>query len=499
MATLKFYIRTAQKGFNSVSIRARFQLGRGKDFYGTTNFITPVKCWDDKKGTIKQSARFDDDFTIEMAQQVIEGLFNLEQFIIAKFKKVDKTSMPKEWLQDMIKLFHDEDSKVDHKKTDIVLKPLQNIEDKSSFPVRYDITRRISTKKEESIDIVKMLEEEKEDKTTLNGYLSNYIAEAKCGKRLTLARGERFAKSTIKTLKGFQSQFYTYQIRRNKLIRYEDITLEFYKDYTQFFTIEKGYSLNTVGRMVQNLITIMLAANDDCLHNNLIVLNRKFKVIKTPVDNVYLTDERLDILYDISKALFSSKREELLKWNLEGIVEATREAWSKAIDVFLVGCWSGQRYSDYSQINKNMIVTIEGKKYIKLLQVKTKKIVYIPLIPQIEEILNRYNGYLPITYEQKVNTYIKLICKCANFKEVITIIEKKAGETKLVSRPFYELVKTHTARRSFATNMRKSGASLSSIADITGHSDEQTLRRYLKLDAIEKAQLAAECDYFKFM
>lgn len=492
MATLKFYIRTSRKGNCFVSIRARLEIGRKQEYYGTTEFVTSVNCWDNKKGTIKQSARFDKELTIEKAQFIVDGLVDLEKFIIQKLNKTERTSIQKEWLQNSINEFH-ENYKYQGRENAVIIEKKENTDFSIIPPTAHKDDSNIL-----EVSFMERLEAEKQDKQTLNGYLAAYIEDAESGKRLTMTRGERFAASTIKTLKGFRNQFDNYQIKRGRIFNFEDITLEFYKDYTQYFTIEKEYSLNTVGKMVHDLITIVLAAHDDKLHNNLEVLNRKFKAVQTPVDNVYLTDERLNILFEFNKILFASKnKEELEKWNLEELTAKTREAWAKAAAVFLVGCWSGQRFSDYSRINKDMITIIEEKKYIKLLQTKTKKIVYIPLVPQIEEILNSYNGYLPKISEQKVNAYIKLICKHAKFKEMITAKVRKAGETKLVSTPFYDMVKTHTARRSFATNMKKSGATLSSIMVITGHSSEETLRRYLKLDAIEEAQLAAKCEYFK--
>ena len=75
---------------------------------------------------------------------------------------------------------------------------------------------------------------------------------------------------------------------------------------------------------------------------------------------------------------------------------------------------------------------------------------------------------------------------------------ENAGITELhgamevkTSKAFYECIKTHTARRTFATNAYKRKISLSSIMVITGHSSEKQLRKYLKLDNEEKAILAA--------
>ncbi|KAB5286527.1 tyrosine-type recombinase/integrase, partial [Bacteroides stercoris] len=57
-------------------------------------------------------------------------------------------------------------------------------------------------------------------------------------------------------------------------------------------------------------------------------------------------------------------------------------------------------------------------------------------------------------------------------------------------RRFCDMLLSHTARRSFATNAYKAGVPLPSIQAITGHSSEAQLRRYLKLDAEEKAVIA---------
>lgn len=56
---------------------------------------------------------------------------------------------------------------------------------------------------------------------------------------------------------------------------------------------------------------------------------------------------------------------------------------------------------------------------------------------------------------------------------------------------FCDLISTHTARRSFATNAYAAKVPISSIMAITGHSSEKTLRRYLKQQAEDKAVIAA--------
>jgi hypothetical protein len=75
-------------------------------------------------------------------------------------------------------------------------------------------------------------------------------------------------------------------------------------------------------------------------------------------------------------------------------------------DVFLIGCYAAQRNSDYSRINKSNIIEIDGKKFIELKQQKTGEKVIIPIKPERDTILQRYDYTLPQTFQQKVNNGI---------------------------------------------------------------------------------------------
>lgn len=73
-----------------------------------------------------------------------------------------------------------------------------------------------------------------------------------------------------------------------------------------------------------------------------------------------------------------------------------------ARDVFLVGCYTAQRYSDYSIINATNIRTLEnGQKVIDLKQQKSGNRVVIPVRPEVFAILKKYNYRLPKTDEQR--------------------------------------------------------------------------------------------------
>ena len=313
--------------------------------------------------------------------------------------------------------------------------------------------------------------------------LQRFIEEAQTLKRLENISG------VVEVKECFQANntaYFTMELLEGvtlkKIIRntggavdFEDLTIEFYNDFRSFLT-DKEYSPNTIARMVKICKTICYAAEQLKLMDAANV-RFGFDVIYKDVDNVYLTEERIQELYEYDLS--------------------NRPAWEKIKDVFVVGCLTGQRVSDYKRINSKMIVTLtDGNKYIKLKQEKTGNIVYIPLDYRVAAILDKYNGTLPKVYDQKINDHIKEIGEALGWTEIVELDEQRGAMEYTAKKRFCDLLKTHTCRRSLATNMYKAGASLSSIMAITGHNSEQQLKTYLKLDESEKSMLAAKENYF---
>ena len=157
-------------------------------------------------------------------------------------------------------------------------------------------------------------------------------------------------------------------------------------------------------------------------------------------------------------------------------------------DVFIVGCLTGQRVSDYSRICEDMITEIGGTEFILITQQKTEKKVYIPVDRRVRAILAKYDGALPHVCPNEMNKLAKTLGLLLGWTHDCGFDEKRLNPKR--GRRFCDMLLSHTARRSFATNAYKAGVPLSSIQAITGHSSEAQLRRYLKLDAEEKAVIA---------
>ncbi len=68
----------------------------------------------------------------------------------------------------------------------------------------------------------------------------------------------------------------------------------------------------------------------------------------------------------------------------------------------------------------------------------------------------------------------------------------RGGKRVVITVEKWKLVSSHTARRSFATNLYKSNFPAISIMKITGHKTEKAFLKYIKVTPEEHAKLLAE-------
>ncbi len=158
----------------------------------------------------------------------------------------------------------------------------------------------------------------------------------------------------------------------------------------------------------------------------------------------------------------------------------------KVRDLFLIGCFTALRFSDYSTIQPENIFTenIMGNEVytLRMMMTKTGNPIKIPLAEVIVEILEKYDNVLPIALSnQKMNLYIKEVCKTANLNRVIIESSYRGGVRQDEKKEVWEMVSTHTARRTGATELYKMTRNVELCMKLTGHKDEKSFRRYIKL------------------
>lgn len=253
-------------------------------------------------------------------------------------------------------------------------------------------------------------------------------------------------------------------------IEFNEVNSDFYDDFITYLQ-NKNLSLNTIGKQVRNLKQMMNTAFRKRLTTNADFKDYEFKSMSERVKHIYLTEEEL---YQIGK--------KKLPEHLDNIR-----------DLFLIGAWSGLRHSDFSRLTTSSI-----GKFIKIRQKKTRDWVTIPIHSEIKRILAKRNGELPqpVT-SRKMNVHLKTIAEMCDINSVFRTEKTIGGKTKVITKKKWELVCTHTARRSLATNLAKRGVPISAIMPITGHSTVSSCSKYIDLTQEDIATTLANNPFFQ--
>ena len=318
--------------------------------------------------------------------------------------------------------------------------------------------------------------EQPEDKIkTFFPFFENLINQSINGGRVQPKTGKPYSKATIQVYKNTLRRLKEFQATRKRIIDFNTIDVDFYTDFTEHLSKRLNLATNTIGKDIKTLKTILNEATERGINTNFQFKSRKFSTTSEQTDSIYLSESELKEIEELD--LTNNSRLDNVR------------------DLFLIGCFTGLRFSDYSILKPEQMKT--GFIRIKA-QIKTGKSIVIPIHPVVKKIIQKYNGDLPraIT-NQKFNEYLKEIGIMVQslhtpFETTIT----KGGMKVLKRLNKYELLTTHTARRSFATNEYLFGTPTIRIMKITGHRTEKAFLRYIKVSEDEHAKLM-ELDWQK--
>lgn len=303
---------------------------------------------------------------------------------------------------------------------------------------------------------------------SLLDFIDSYITE--CSK----LKNPNTVRTYITTFKHLKSYANIHSIS----LDYSHINLNFYNSFLNYLTHDLTLSKNTIGKHIQVFKTFMNEATDRGYNKKLDFRARKFKRLTEPVESIYLNEEELEMI-----------------WQLD---LSEKPGLERVRDLFIIGCYTGLRYSDFIKIQPENIVIENGSSYINILTQKTSQKVIIPLKPIVLEILKKYGGTIPKPLtNQKMNKYLKVIGEKAGLKQMIPVIRTKGGVQAKNLIPKYELIRTHTCRKSFATNAFLAGLPTLAIMKITGHRTEQQFLRYVRISEQENAENLINHKFFK--
>lgn len=300
-------------------------------------------------------------------------------------------------------------------------------------------------------------------KQDLFSFIEKYIEDASRIKKNT----------TIKVYNTVFTRLKEYSLLKKTKLNFNHIDLEFYSFYTQYMTMNLGYAQNTIAKHIRTLKVFLNAATESGDNKNLIFRSKKFRKPTEDVTKIYLTESEIDKIYNLDLS--------------------TNDRLEKVRDAFIVGCYSGLRFSDFTELKTENIQT-------DLIKIKTKKTgetVFIPFKGRLVEIYRKYNSNFPSSISnQKMNEYLKEIAELADINDVVVISKSLGGKRVDQIYKKYELVTTHCARRSFATNAYLSKIPAINIMKITGHKTEKVFMGYIRFSQEENANALKNHPFF---
>lgn len=316
-------------------------------------------------------------------------------------------------------------------------------------------------------------------------YLDCFCREIADGTRLTANR--RYSPGTVKSWLCFKKVYDSFDPEH--IYNWHDIDRKFVSRFVIFLE-DSGYMTKSINKYLVIFRCLVRNACKDGLHGNDKALQFFVKIKEDECEKaatVYLKPSELDALYNMK---------------LKGKKAEVR-------DVFLVGCYTCQRVSDYTSISPDSFMTTRaGTEIIRFFQKKTRREVKVPIMdPRLKEICGRYGHRIPPVNDVILNRYIKRILhelsvtvpslsqKTHTRLSLRQLSMERRGSLQVERNPRGEAmmprwacVTSHTARRTGITLMYASHKySIVQMMHVSGHRTQKTFLDYIKLSADEIA------------
>ena len=309
-------------------------------------------------------------------------------------------------------------------------------------------------------------------------YFEKFISDSKTGRRLQPS-GRMISKGTLvnyeetrKLLEEFiQSQQFNLRIIPVKRLNQRQSLTEknywkkFYRKFTNFLYIEKGYFDNSVGSIIKNIKPFFSYLNKD-LQLGVGEFYKHFYVRKEEIPILVLLPEELNFL--IYNKEFESALPERLK---------------EAKDFFVFGCTVGLRFSDLVSLKRINIKMINEDWWLVIRTKKTRSDLSIKLPEYAKAIILKYKHQkrklLPSFNNSNCGKYLKRLMEVAGFTNEVSKFRERRGKQIEIARTiagkkfayrFCDLVSTHTMRRTSITTMLCLGVPEQVVRKISGHS-----------------------------
>jgi site-specific recombinase XerD len=294
-------------------------------------------------------------------------------------------------------------------------------------------------------------------KKTVETWMRDFVSQSK-----KKAGTAQVYNATIDHLEGYTKS-------KKITITWESFDLDFYESFVDYL-YGIGHNDNTVGKYIRKLKHLISEAFERNLHTNLSFKKKGFKAPSAEVDEIYLSEAEIIQFYNV---------------DLPDLLESKMR--------FVFACWVGLRFGDLTRINPNQVLQGMNGPVLKVVTEKTGEEVIIPLHPLAQEIWNYWQKNPPRKIDNPTfNEHIKTIAEKAGFEEPVQKRNTIKGKVSVQWVKKFEMVKAHTARRSFATNCYLMGMPSKTIMAVTGHRTEKAFLKYIRVTKDQHANIMAD-------
>ena len=307
---------------------------------------------------------------------------------------------------------------------------------------------------------------EKKQRILITSFFQQFIDDTKVGKRKSNNK-LRIKADSIKSYGSTLRSFEKFEEYIGKNYYLNNVSQQLIEDYEDYLSNIQGLALNTKSTYLKKFGLMVDYAIENKLIDKGLELNWKGMLGAENSDSIYLTDEEI---------------EDLMNYN-----EFSNPTYEVVRSLFVAASKTGLRYSDFSKLTQEQIRN--GNIYV--LQSKTKAKVTIPIHPIAQRIFDKYaEGFPPCPTNQPFNDYLKEIGKnIPSLKKPFLKKITRGGQVQIEKYEKWQLLQSHTARRTFCTLEHMKGTPIFTIMAISGHKDVKVFKNYVKSSGEENAEI----------
>lgn len=263
-----------------------------------------------------------------------------------------------------------------------------------------------------------------------------------------------------------------------KIESFDFLTEKGLNDIVDFFRNKCNMLNSTIGKQLGYIKWFLKWATKNGYNTNMAYTSFSPKLKNTQAKVIFLTEEELDKIKSFD-------------------MPDTKQYLERVRDVFIFCCYTGLRYSDVANLRWSDV----KENYLEITTVKTADSLRIELNRHSRTILEKYKDIhfedkkvLPVISNQKMNDYIKELGKLAGIDTPVRVTQYKGNERIDTIYPKYELLCTHTGRKTFICKALSLGIPPNVIMKWTGHSDYKAMKPYIDIADITKANAMSRFD-----